>query len=370
MKKKLFLALSVALPMAIALPAAAHEGHEDAPPAPSASGPQRLPDGSVSLPKPSQRQLAVRTIVAEQTSLPQTTELTGKVTIDPNAGGKVQPTMAGRVEPGPNGLPALGRTVRKGEVLAYVKPSAGALERANQAAQAAELRANKALAEKRLARLQELEGSVPQKEIEAARYELQSLTERLHAVGGSLSASEALIAPATGVIAAANAVAGQVVDAREVLYEIVDPGRMRVEALAYDAQLAAGIDAALASPAAGVSVPLELIGVGRLLREQAIPIEFRVRAGKAATVPLAVGQPVKVLAQSRMRVTGIAVPAASVVKNAGNQDIVWIHSNAERFVPRLVRFVPLDGARVAVVDGIKPGERIVVQGAPLLNQVR
>lgn len=365
--KKLCLML---LASALSLPSAAHDGHDDAPAAPTASGPQRLPDGSVWLPKPSQRQLALRTIVAQAASLPQTVELSGKVVSDPNAGGKVQPSVAGRIEPGPKGLPSLGQSVRKGEILAYVKASAGALERANQTAQAAELRANHGLAEKRLARLQQLEGSVPQKEIDAARAELQSLSERLRAVGGSLSATEALTAPANGVIAAANAVAGQVVDARELLFEIVDPSRLRIEALAYDAQIASDIESASASPAPGIALPLDLIGAGRMLREQAIPIQFRVRTQPGATFQLSVGQPLKVLVQGKTRISGSALPAAALVKNAGNQDIVWIHGEAERFTPRVVRFVPLDGARVAVVDGLKAGERVVVQGAPLLNQVR
>jgi len=35
-----------------------------------------------------------------------------------------------------------------------------------------------------------------------------------------------------------------------------------------------------------------------------------------------------------------------------------------------VRTQPLDGANTLVLAGIKPGSRIVVQGADLLNQVR
>jgi hypothetical protein len=35
-----------------------------------------------------------------------------------------------------------------------------------------------------------------------------------------------------------------------------------------------------------------------------------------------------------------------------------------------VRTEALDGARVLVVAGLKPGQRIVTQGAELLNQVR
>ena len=69
----------------------------------------------------------------------------------------------------PAGLPSLGQKVQRGQVLAYVEPVAGALERSGQAAQIAELRAGLGLAEKRLARLQELSDTVPRREIETAK---------------------------------------------------------------------------------------------------------------------------------------------------------------------------------------------------------
>lgn len=369
--KKILFAASVALFGAPSLPTQAHDGgHDEAPVAVVASSPQRLPDGSIIFPKASQRQLAIRTIVAEQQPLPRSIELAGKVVLDPNAGGTVQPTQAGRIEAGPHGLPSLGQRVRKGDILAFIRPAAGTFERANQTAQAAELRAGKALAEKRVARLEQLEGSVPHKDIEAARLELQSMSERLAAVSASVTAPEALIAPASGIVASARAVAGQVVDAREVLFEIVDPSHLRIEALAYDAQVAGDIASAVASPGAGIALPLELIGAGRVLREQAIPVQFRIRPDQQGGYLLSVGQALKVLAQTRTTVAGIPVAAAALVKNAANQDIVWVHAEAEHFVPRTVRSALLDGARVAVVDGLKPGERVVVQGASLLNQVR
>mgnify|MGYP006196831685 CR=1 FL=1 len=45
----------------------AGDGHDhgDAPPAANGNGPQRLPDGSVFLPKPAQRQIGVRTLSVE-----------------------------------------------------------------------------------------------------------------------------------------------------------------------------------------------------------------------------------------------------------------------------------------------------------------
>ena len=362
-------ALTLALATTATLPAAAGEGHDhgDAPAASSAGGPQRQPDGSVFLPKPAQRQLGVRTLLTQAAELPRTVELSGTVLMDPNAGGKVQALIAGRLEAGPRGLPSIGQTVRKGEVLAYVTPATAPIERANQAAQLAELRASRSLADKRVARLKELADTVPRKEIEAAESEAASLAERAAAVGAGLSSREALVASASGVIASANAVAGQVVDARELVFEIVDPQRLRIEALAFDTALADRIGGA--SLAVGSErLPLVFVGAGRSLREQALPLSFRAQG--AALSQLAVGQPVRVFVQTRDKVKGIAVPVLSLLKNPANQTIVWVKSAPERFEPRTVTTEPLDGMSVAVTSGLKPGDRVATQGATLINQVR
>jgi hypothetical protein len=347
----------------------AGDGHDhgDAPPAANSNGPKRLPDGSVFLPKPAQHQIGVRTLPIEAGELPRAVELAGKVVMDPNAGGKVQAMVAGRMEAGPKGFPGIGQRVSKGEVLAYVTPSSGQIERANQAAQLAELRAARSLAEKRVARLKELADTVPKKEIEAAESELSSLTERVAAVGGGLSQRDALVAPVAGVIASSNAVAGQVVDARELVFEVVDPQRLRIEALAYDAEVAA--DVATASIAVGQTrVPLVFLGAAHSLREQALPLMFR---GEGPLLGrLAVGQPLKVVVQTRSKVQGFSVPAASLMKNPANQTIVWVKTAPERFEPRTVTVESLDGANVAVTSGLKAGERVVTQAATLVNQVR
>ncbi|ART52150.1 hypothetical protein BA022_07340 [Diaphorobacter nitroreducens] len=367
--KRIFLAIAIALSLGAATPAFAGEGHDhgDAAAAPNANGPQRLPDGSVFLPKPAQRQLGVRTLLTEEAELPRSFELNGKVVMDPNAGGKVQPLNAGRIEPGPRGLPNPGQAVRKGEVLAYVVPSAAPIERSNQAAQLAELRAAKSLADKRVARLQELADTVPRKDIEAAESEARSLTERIAAVGGGLATREVLIAPVSGVIASANAVAGQVVDSRELIFEVIDPARLRIEALAFDAAISS--DVGSATLAVGKErVPLTFVGAAHSLREQALPLAFRAEA--AALSALAVGQPVRVFVQSKSKVKGIAVPLASLMKNPANQSIVWVKTAPERFEPRTVTAEPLDGVNVAITSGLKAGDRVATQGATLINQVR
>lgn len=369
--KRTLIASGLTLLIALAglTPVHAGEGHDhgDGPAAPSANGPQRQPDGSVFLPKPAQRQLGVRTLVTSAAELPRTVELGAKVLMDPNAGGKVQALNAGRIEPGPRGLPNPGQAVRKGEVLGYVLPSAAPIERANQAAQLAELRAAKALGDKRLARLQELADTVPRKEIEAAESELASLAARIAAIGSGLTPRESLVAPVSGVIASAHVVAGQVVDARELVFEIVDSSRLRIEALAFDAALASNIGGATMA-VGDQRVRLVFIGASRSLREQALPLAFR--AEGAALDHLAVGQPVRVFVQTKDKVKGIAVPVASLMKNPANQTIVWVKTAPERFEPRTVTAEPLDGVSAAVTSGLEPGDRVATQGATLINQVR
>ena len=363
------LALIAIFCLALVSGAHAGEGHDhgDASPAANSSGPKRLPDGGVFMPKPAQRQIGVRTQPVEEGALPRAFELSGKVVMDPNAGGKVQALIAGRLEPGPRGFPSLGQRVNKGEVLAWVVPSAGMIERSNQSAQLAELRAAKGLAEKRLTRLKELADTIPRKEIEAAESEIDSLDGRIAALGAGLSNRDALVAPVTGVVAMSNAVAGQVVEAREAVFEVVDPNRSRVEALAYDT--AQALDVVSGSLAVGdARVPLAFVGAARSLREQALPLMFRGEGNALAN--LALGQPVKVFALTRSTVQGYRVPAAALVKNPANQAIVWVKTAPERFEPRTVTVEPLDGANVAVTTGLKAGDRVVVRGATLVNQVR
>ncbi|MFG6432859.1 efflux RND transporter periplasmic adaptor subunit [Roseateles sp. LYH14W] len=361
------LTIAGALLLAPAMPVFADDGHDHGPAPTVSGGPQRLPDGSVFLPKPAQRQMGVRTVEVTQQQLPRAVELNGRIVMDPNAGGRVQAMVAGRLESGPRGFPALGQTVRKGEVLAYVVPASDTLERGSQAAQLAELRASRDLAQKRVARLRELADTVPRKDIEAAESEVASLSARAAAIGAGLNSREALLAPASGVIASSQAVAGQVIDARELVFEIVDPARLRVEAVAFDAAVANDIAGGFIASGTD-KVTLKFVGAARALREQALPIAFTASGGSLGS--FAVGQPVKVIAQTRSQIAGVPVPAAALMKNPANQTIVWVKAAPERFSPRVVQTEPLDGANVIVTSGLKAGERVAVQGAGLVNQVR
>jgi hypothetical protein len=313
--------------------------------------------------------MAIRTVLAPVSEAAATFELPGRVVADPNASGRVQSAHGGRIEPGPRGLPVAGQSVKRGEVLAYVRHHAEPYALGAQQAQLAELRAQRQLAEQRVQRLEGLEGTVPRKEIEAARTEAAALTERERSISGSLVAREALIAPVSGVIARADLAVGQVVESRDLLAEVVDPARMLVEATTADVLLAARV--AGASLLGMPEVTLQLLGASRTLRDGVLPVTFAVRPSKPGlSLPIAIGQPVSVVVQSKERIRGVVLPAQAVVRNPSNEPVVWIKSGAERFIPQPVQFRPLDAGTVVITQGLSADNRVVVQGAPLIAQIR
>ncbi len=344
--------------------------HLDAPAAGgSPAGLSRLPDGSVNVPKAAQRRMGILTTLSLESESARTVELSGRIVGDPNASGKVQAVHGGRIEPGPRGLPFAGQPVRKGAVLAYVHHHADPYAVGNQQAQLAELRAQRQIAEQRLKRLESLEGTVPRKDIEAARLDVASLVERERSIAGSLNSREALIAPVSGVVSRVDVTVGQVVDARDTLFEVIDPTRLMVEATTTDAALGTRIGgASLRETPDG---KLKFLGAARALRDGVLPLTFSLQSTKASVpMPVAVGQPVTVLVQLTEKVRGFVLPAQSVTRNAANESVVWIKSGTERFIPQPVRFQALGATTIVVTQGLSANNRVVVQGAPLIAQIR
>ncbi|WP_239501244.1 hypothetical protein, partial [Streptococcus pneumoniae] len=63
-------------------------------------------------------------------------------------------------------------------------------------------------------------------------------------------------------------------DARELVFEVVDPTQLRIEALAYDPAMAQNL-AGAALAVGGQKVPLSFVGAASSLREQALPMLFK-----------------------------------------------------------------------------------------------
>jgi len=347
-------------------PAQAHES-APAPATGSPKQPSRLADASVFVPMPAQRALGLRTLLAESSTVPVSFELAGTVVADPAASGLVQAPVSGRIEPGPGGLPHAGQRVARGAVLAWLVPTVGVVERSSRQAELADLDARIEIARARSERYQQLTGSIPQRDIDVARTEAASLVQRRSAMASGLSGRVALQAPVSGVVATTNAASGQVVDARDLLFRIVDPSRLMVEALSYDASLAAGVTGGSAVGSDGRAIPLAWVGAAGQLREQVLPMLFRVGAGAP---PLVVGERLRVIAATRNTRSGIVLPAESLVRASNGESVVFVQASAERFMPMRVTVQVLDAARVLVTAGLEPDQRVVTASASLLAQIR
>lgn len=341
----------------------------EVPPAMAATTPrdvaQRLPDGAVIMPKASQRILGVRTVVTAAGSFPRTLELPGRIVADPNASGLVQAAVGGRIAPPPGGFKPLGSRVEAGDVLAYVHPPIGASDLKDLEQQGYELDQQIALVKRRYERLSAIPDAVTRRDVEEAQIELNGLRTRRATLERVQREPEALRAPVAGVIATSDAVAGQMADPTMVVFRILDPARLWVEALSFSPE--AGRAGAEARTADGRTLKLAYRGAGLSERNPALPVQFAIEGDATGLRP---GQLVTVLAATGEARPGIALPRAAVVRGGNGQAIVYEHVGAERFVPREVKAEPLDAGRVLVTAGLEPGRRVVSTGAELIDQIR
>ena len=236
-----------------------------------------------------------------------------------------------------------------------------------QQAELAQLKAQLALAESRLQRVQQLKDTIPKKELDASASEVQSLKGQVAALAGGIGAKEALRAPTNGVIASSRAVAGKVFDAGDLLFEVVNPSVVRIDANWFDGATVPAFGGAKVS-SSGQTIALKYLGASGAVRDQALTLAFENR--ELSKAQFATGQLLKVYAEQAEKIEGIAVASSALVKNAANQTAVWVKVQPETFEPRVVTTEPLDGQQVLITSGLKPFDRVVVQAASLINQIR
>lgn len=357
------------------VPLGAHEGHEhaDAPTAPmlaatTGSRPARLADGSVFVPKSTQRLLEVRTVRVLEGDVSRSLRLAGELVGDPRASAVLQTLQGGRVAGEGGSWPELGARVRRGQVLLRLTPSGSGGERAATAAEAARVEAELSQARADLARLEGLTGVVSRAEVDTQRSRVVSLAAQRTALRASLSTgSEILVAPIDGVIASIDAGPGSVVSPGETLLTIIDPARMSVAALAFEPLTASSVLRASVALHDGGTLEARLVGVGAQTRGGAVPV----RLDLIGVAPgLVAGRPVTVFLERSATVRGLVLPSAAVIRAPNGEHVVFEKLGAERFMPRPVRIEQVSADRVVVLAGVAPQARVVVRGASLIGQIR
>jgi multidrug efflux pump subunit AcrA (membrane-fusion protein) len=266
-------------------------------------------------------------------------------------------------------VPVIGARVSAGDLMGTVAPSFVSKESSDIGQSLGDLDQQIALARTKLARQEQLQRAnvLSRSPIEDTRIELAGLLKRREGLLASRIQPEDLRAPVDGVITAVKVMPGQVVSQADQLFQIVDPESLFVEALMYDQSRIEQIGEATASLGDGKTVSLRFIGRSRSLQQQYTVLKFEITA---PAVDLNIGTPVLMVGTTGVTEEGIRLPRSAVAQAPNGQNVVFIHKEPEVFEPRAIRFQPFDADTVMVSAGVEPGDKVVVQNAPLVNQVR
>ena len=331
---------------------------------------RRLADGAVFAPRTTQSLLEVTTLRATTAQTAQkTVRLIGQVIPDLNRSGLVQSLLPGRIEAPEKGFFGSGSKVKAGDVLGYLIPRVEFKDQSDILQTTGDLDRQLALAESKLTRFERLKGVIAEAQIIDARIEVDGLRKRRAAIRPLIPERQILTAPVDGIIAQANVVVGQTVDAQAILFQIVDPENLWVEALAFDPVTAASIERAsreaTARSADGREASLIFSGRGLTLKQQAVPLRFKIMGGN-----FSIGEPVTVSAAIDEAISAIPLPRSALVRSSNGQAIVWVHTAPERFEAKIVSNEPIDADRIGITAGLEPDARVVTRGAELINQIR
>jgi membrane fusion protein, heavy metal efflux system len=316
----------------------------------------------------------------------------------------VAPPVAGLITSG--ALPRVGQAVARGDtvaILRHVPSSAEAAQietgrieelrlaadrrRAVQAIAEAEIHVAHARRElDRTRRLYEAK-AVAQRQLEAVETELKTAEAVLatavaqrdalqepagasRPAGGTPSTTYSVTAPIAGTVTRVAKSAGEQVAAGEAILEIVALDVLWAEVPVFEADLPR-----LAQPERAAFTAASLPGTelsGRLVNRGAV-VDPRTRA---ATLLFEVANPdrrlpVGLALEARLdageRVQAVMVPREAVLEAEGKH-FAYVLRSGEEFERRDVVVGDQHGAKIAVMGGLKPGERVVTQGSWQLRQ--
>src|SRR6185437_6970273 len=155
------------------------------------NSPRRLLDGTLYIPKPTQRLLTVRTAVTALSNVQRTVRVVGQVIPDPGTSGQIHATVRGRLEPINGHWPKVGDKVEEDQVLAAVVPVVNPIDRGIILQQVAQIDRSIGIAQDRLRAL----GDATTREADDARAELANLIRRRDAIAAVLRDRDTLRAP-------------------------------------------------------------------------------------------------------------------------------------------------------------------------------
>jgi len=283
--------------------------------------------------------------------------------------------------------PQVGMTVARNQVLGVIAPRLSAdvdpasldldVQRAQIAVQQAEaerqrlegLFAQEAVPERRVVEARRQEQGA-RADLQAARSRLAQYRGTQSATGGEASGRFEVRSPIAGTIVAVSVAPGEFVDDSRELFHVVDLSRLWLELQIPEGQVGQvhasdsawfqpeGFPAAFeVSPASGSRV----VATGGVVSPQTrtVPLIFEIPNPNRQ---LRAGMYVRAQVFTQATQRGIVVPLSAVVDEDG-QPVAYVELEGELFERRPLRLGIRQGGRVQVLDGLKPGDRLVTRGA-------
>ncbi|MBI3652705.1 MAG: efflux RND transporter periplasmic adaptor subunit [Acidobacteria bacterium] len=351
---------------------------------------------AITIAKESQLLFGIRTQEVTRSAIVSGVTVTGVVKVRPQFKAEVVPPVSGRTRA--VGNLTVGAYVKQGQTLAIVEqvlsaPEAAGLEAtktdlktktaALQAqAQQALTRRNAALVELNRAKRLYDAGAVPLRRVQDAEVQLRLADQELTAAQQQAQITQAgeqrvnpvrtfpLLAPVSGVISETTFTSGQQVEAGKSLFTIMNLDRVYLEAQVFEKDLATVTSAKRASFKV-TAFPDEVFQIGENTTNRLITVGASVDPEKR-TVPVVyeIANPKGSLrdgmfAEITIDTTGggevISVPRTAVVDEQGKK-VVYVYNGGERFEKRVIRIGSEGQTSVEIQSGLKPGERVVVEG--------
>jgi len=342
--------------------------------------------------------------VEQQTAARQITS-TGRVVPAANSRAVIAPPVGGIL--GSARLPRIGQHVSKGEVIAVIEQTATSAEQAQVRAQNAQVALESArlagdertaageveavrirlgLAQKEAERARRLyeQKAFALRQVQAAEAERDALkaaydaavkrrdalaAARTAAPGGAGRAAAnsryTVVSPLAGYVTKVHKSIGERVGPGDAILEISSLDRVWVEAPIFERDLSrlGGKTSATFTTAAypGQEFRGSVVDVGAVIDEQtrAATVVFELpNAGRA----LRIGMQANVRLDAGESVTAVMIHKEAVLDSEGKK-MVYVLVSGEEFQRREVTLGDEYGEHVAVLSGLKPGERVVTQGA-------
>jgi RND family efflux transporter MFP subunit len=300
--------------------------------------------------------------------------------VKPAAGGEVVLTAPVDATVAASPWPHVGLDVADGGAVFSLVPRVSDKSLPELRADASSLEADVDVARKRVERLTELlrVEATSQAELERARATLKSLEARLASARGGVSAASvgergvgslSVRAPWGGRVAEVSVSPGQTVAAGAALGRLVKVRPVWV-AVALRPESAARVQAAPASlflKRPGVPDPLQVSGKDVRLISRSPEVDAKTGsvdvilevARSASDLPFGSAVEAQLLLSGEKR--GLVVPVSALVDDSGTS-VAYVQVEGESFARRELRVLRRLGTD-ALVEGLKPGERLVTRGA-------